>query len=83
MGKKKGIQVNSMIKDAKAQEWGYMIDGKKVSEFKFFNQIKREFRGDKIKKQFYWTDEKVRLLLGCFKIEITDSQLNDFKKQVL
>ena len=83
MAKKKGIQVNSMIKDAKAQEWGYMIDGKKVSEFKFFNQIKREFKGEQTKKQFYWTDEKVRLLLGCFKIEITDSQMNDFKKQVL
>lgn len=80
--KRKGIQVNSMIKDAKAAEWGYILDGKKVSEFKFMKSLIHELRGKETKKYFYWTDKKV---MECFKllgIKITPQILVGIKRRL-
>lgn len=82
MAKKKGIIVNSMIKDAKAEKWGYMLDGKPVSEFKFMQNLKRELRGEVAKKSFYWTDQKVMTAIELAGARITPKILRQIKNQI-
>lgn len=57
----------------------YKIGGKKVSEYRFFKSIADEIKGKKKKQVFYWTDEKVMLLLECLDIKITAETLAEFK----
>ncbi len=78
----KGIIVNSMIKDAKAEKWGYMLDGKPVSEFKFMLNLRRELRGEVAKKSFYWTDKKVIAAIAFLGRNISQMQLNEIKKHL-
>ena len=78
----KGIIVNSMIKDAKAEKWGYALDGKPVSEFKFMLTIRRELIGEVAKKSFYWTDKKVIAVIDFLGKKISQMQLDEIKKHL-
>jgi hypothetical protein len=78
----KGIIINSMIKDAKAEKWGFMLDGKPVSEFKFMQRLKRELRGEVAKKQFYWTDQKVMAAIELSGARITPKLFREIKQQL-
>ena len=57
----------------------YEIGGKKATEYRFFKSIADEIKGKKKKQVFYWTDEKVMLLLECLDIKITAETLAEFK----
>jgi hypothetical protein len=59
-----------------------MLDGKKVSEFKFMQNLKRELRGEEAKKSFYWTDKKVMLCFELCGLKIKPNQLSEIKKQI-
>jgi len=57
----------------------FEINGKKVSEYRFFKSIADDIKGKKKKDLFYWTDKKVLLLLECLDIKISKETLSEFK----
>ena len=57
----------------------YQINGKKVSEYRFFKSLGDEINRKKKKQTFYWTDEKVLLLFELLDIKVTKETLMEFK----
>lgn len=76
-----GIEQNPLLSEVQKEFAGavYHVGGKKVSEYRFYKTIADEISGKKKRQVFYWTDEKVLLLLKCLDIEITAETLAEFK----
>lgn len=76
-----GIAQNPLLSEVEKEFAGavYEIGGKKVSEYRFYKTIANEISGKKKRQVFYWTDEKVLLLLECLEIKATKEVLSEFK----
>ena len=76
-----GIEKNPLLSEVQKEFVGavYHVGGKKVSEYRFYKTIADEISGKKKRQVFYWTDEKVLLLLKCLDIEVTAETLAEFK----